>query len=619
MKLQSKILCFVFSLGLFSTALTIWIFQKAMNATLTDQLAQIGLSEARELAEKTTEGVQTKSETMLLKQLLQSQKIIDASYIAALDRSGRVLAHTDVTEKGKVYNDLMTQGMMKSNTRQIKIETGKQAVLRISVPVWMKTSADPNEQFLLAGSGNDKEEKERIGTICLGVSLEKTHLTGKKIVHQLAAIMGLIGLMTLLSAIWLIRGVLGSVRLLQEGTATISKGEYGTQIAVSRKDELGQLASDFNQMSRILADTTDRMSRVLAETTASKNFMKSILASMGEPLLVIGTDGNLQMCNQATLRLLGYAEEELIEKPVSVLCGTNDGLREAGTAQNVELIFITKKGEEVPVLYSSSPLTDNEGHSKGLIVIARDMTERKRLEIMIRRSEKLSAVGQLAAGVAHEINNPLGVIMGYAQALVRRVAPGDALEVPLRSIEREAVRCKNLVQDLLTFSRVSKVEREPMDLNKTVLAALSLVTAQAKMSQVTVQHELADNLPRVLGNPNQVQQVVINLATNAIDAMGNSGILKVKTELIEEGPLSWVGLKMIDTGSGVLPELLTKIFEPFFTTKDVGKGTGLGLSLVHEIVKKHSGMIDVQSRPGHTEFCVKFPVRTSEMAMTTQG
>jgi signal transduction histidine kinase len=223
----------------------------------------------------------------------------------------------------------------------------------------------------------------------------------------------------------------------------------------------------------------------------------------------------------------------------------------------------------------------------------------------------MSAVGQLAAGVAHEINNPLGVILGFAQAVVRRLQANDPLEMPLKSIEKEAIRCKNLVQDLLTFSRASKAEREPLDINRAVEGALSLVTAQARMAHIEVKKELAPDLPRILGNQNQVQQIIINLSNNAMDAMMQGGVLTLKTEQFREGALSWVCLKIIDTGPGIPPEIRPRIFDPFFTTKPVGKGTGLGLSLVHEIVKKHSGTVDVASRPGRTEFLIKFPVRSA--------
>ncbi|OGR94533.1 MAG: hypothetical protein A2902_04250 [Elusimicrobia bacterium RIFCSPLOWO2_01_FULL_64_13] len=226
------------------------------------------------------------------------------------------------------------------------------------------------------------------------------------------------------------------------------------------------------------------------------------------------------------------------------------------------------------------------------------------------QSEKMSAIGQLAAGVAHEINNPLGIIMGFAQSVVQKMKPGDPIEMPLRSIEREAVRCKNLVQDLLTFSRSDRSDHVPVDLNGAVEVSLGLVNAGGKMNSVEIKKEFAQGLPRFLGSVNQIQQVVINLASNAIDAMPKGGDLTITTGVLKEGTLSWVYMKVSDTGEGISKDVQSKIFEPFYTTKPVGKGTGLGLSLVYEIVKKHSGAIELQSRPGFTEFCVKFPVRS---------
>lgn len=237
------------------------------------------------------------------------------------------------------------------------------------------------------------------------------------------------------------------------------------------------------------------------------------------------------------------------------------------------------------------------------------VTSLKQTQSKLLQSEKMSAVGQLAAGVAHEINNPLGVILGFAQASVRRLQPGDPLEQALKSIEREALRCKNLVQDLLTFSRTNKTDRLPMDINLAIDGALTLVRTQAKTRGMSIDVDLKPGLPRVLADKNKLQQVVINLASNAMDAMEKGGQITIKTELIE-GRQSWVVLKIADNGHGIPMEVLPRIFEPFFTTKPVGKGTGLGLSLAYETVKAHSGLLDVTSRPGLTEFTIKLPVQT---------
>jgi signal transduction histidine kinase len=235
-----------------------------------------------------------------------------------------------------------------------------------------------------------------------------------------------------------------------------------------------------------------------------------------------------------------------------------------------------------------------------------ELEERKRLESTLTQSEKLSAVGQLAAGVAHEINNPLGVILGFAQAARRRLKPGDELELPVRSIEREAERCARLVKNLLTFSRQSQPHIEELDLNETTLATLSLVETRAKVHAVEVRHELAA-ARRVRGDRVQLQQVVLNLCNNAVDAIrAEGGRVVVRTR--DDGAAGAVVLEVEDNGTGIPEDALGKIFNPFFTTKEVGKGTGLGLSLVHEIVERHGGSIAVRSRPGEgTMFTVTLP------------
>ncbi|TPW20616.1 MAG: PAS sensor protein [Elusimicrobia bacterium] len=239
----------------------------------------------------------------------------------------------------------------------------------------------------------------------------------------------------------------------------------------------------------------------------------------------------------------------------------------------------------------------------------RDVSERSRLEAMLAQSEKLSAVGQLAAGVAHEINNPLGVILGFAQAAARRLAPGDVLELPIRSIEREAQRCASLVKSLLTFSRQTRPQVEELDLNETAASTLTLVETRAKVRGVAVVREFAAK-GRVRGDRIQLQQVVLNLCNNAVDAVreGEGGVIVLRTrdEAGAAGPT--VVLEVEDNGAGIPEDVMGKIYNPFFTTKEVGQGTGLGLSLVHEIVKRHRGDISVRSLVGSgTTFSVRLP------------
>jgi len=323
-------------------------------------------------------------------------------------------------------------------------------------------------------------------------------------------------------------------------------------------------------------------------------------------------------CNAAVGTLFGYGQEEIGGTGAwwKSLIHADDrsavvGKLEAALAGGEDLWsaeYRMKKadGTYAFVLDRGTVLRGADGKASRLIRATTDLTGRRAMEMRLLQSEKLSAMGQLAAGIAHEINNPLGVILGFAQAVLRRLPSPSPFYKPLLAVEREALRCRALVKDLLTFSRASDERREEVDMNLCVNGALSLVLAQSKMTKVEVRRELGQGLPCFLGNFNQVQQVIINLAANAMDAMPNGGVLTVRTELRVELAGACVCLKILDTGSGIPAEVLPRIFDPFFTTKPVGLGTGLGLSLVHEIVKKHDGVVEVQSRPGFTEFCVKF-------------
>ena len=232
----------------------------------------------------------------------------------------------------------------------------------------------------------------------------------------------------------------------------------------------------------------------------------------------------------------------------------------------------------------------------------------KELEISQKRimqSEKMAALGQLAGGGAHEINNPMTVILGYTQVIEKRINEDSPLFGPVKSIEKAVDRCKNLIGSLLTFSRIEKKEPELADINSTVEQALALEEVHTRVKNIEIIREFGEGLHKVMINRNQIQQVIINLCNNAADAMAEGGTITIKTRQTE----NMIEIDIRDTGSGMSEEVKKHIFEPFFTTKEVGKGTGLGLSLCYEIIQKHHGQISLESKVGEgTAFNIKLPL-----------
>jgi two-component system, NtrC family, sensor kinase len=219
---------------------------------------------------------------------------------------------------------------------------------------------------------------------------------------------------------------------------------------------------------------------------------------------------------------------------------------------------------------------------------------------------KLASIGQLAAGVAHELNNPLAVILGFAQGLERRLDEQPQNQLPVKSIVRETLRCKDLVEELLTFSRSGSRLREPTDLNALVRGAVAHLETRAASQHVGIVQELVEDAPVLQANPVQLQQVLINLGHNALDAMAAGGNLTIRT--LRTGPAE-VQLEIQDEGTGITDDVRGRLFEPFFTTKTVGQGTGLGLSLAYETVQQHRGIIEVDTEVGRgTTMRVRLPL-----------
>lgn len=253
----------------------------------------------------------------------------------------------------------------------------------------------------------------------------------------------------------------------------------------------------------------------------------------------------------------------------------------------------------------------------------------KQLQLQAIHMDRMSAVGQLAGGVAHEINNPLTAVLGQAQILLAKLKETDAFYAPLKKIEQAALRCKKIVRGLLDFSRPSQSTFEELDLPGIIQASLDLCEADLKKARITVEKRFSQNLPKAEGNSSELQQVLLNLINNSIQAMARGGTLTVETRIQESASsdksqnnvstrpkTSCVEVIVKDTGIGIPKEHLSRVFEPFFTTKEVGKGTGLGLAVSLGIVKKHGGDLRVESAGLNRGalFFLSLPVKKSSAA-----
>jgi PAS domain S-box-containing protein len=246
----------------------------------------------------------------------------------------------------------------------------------------------------------------------------------------------------------------------------------------------------------------------------------------------------------------------------------------------------------------------------------RDITDRKQAEAdrevyknTLFQSEKLSAVGRLASGLAHEINNPLTVIIGFAQYMAGTLQEKDLFHEPVQSILQESTRAKKLLQDLLAFSRTSALEKEPVAIAEVIDHTLSLIEAQTKTRNIRITRQYAAGLPSVSLNKNRIQQVIMNVCNNAIEAMPDGGEITVVTKAVN----GVIEVRVADTGTGMSEEVKQHLFEPFFTTKKEGTGTGLGLSLCYEIVHKHGGTINAVSDEGKgTTIVIALPIDSGD-------
>jgi two-component system, sporulation sensor kinase E len=364
------------------------------------------------------------------------------------------------------------------------------------------------------------------------------------------------------------------------------------------------------------------MEKAEVELRNKTNELQTIFDSISDGITVYDHDGLIQHHNLISPQFYpkeivpGKSCREIFHPETLSLpqdCPVERALR--GERVETSLVSVREGHKTQYIDITATPIKDALGEKNRVLVFFRDISEKRLQEMYLIQTEKMSSIGVLATGIAHEINNPLTSVAGCAEALLRRFRDDQALirdsrldVFPhyLEVIVRESYRCKGIIDNLLSFGRISDGSAVEVDVNAILLEILELLRHQQGYRQIRVDTDLKKDLPHVLGDPSGLRQVCMNLLVNAHQAITESGLVELSTDTVDD---TMVSIMIRDTGCGIAQDMIDRIWDPFFTTKEVGKGIGLGLALTYNIVKRHGGDIQVESRIGEgSRFTVLLPV-----------
>ncbi len=406
------------------------------------------------------------------------------------------------------------------------------------------------------------------------------------------------------------------------------RGRTIAYLAISRTDKGDFLSSDDVELLITLAGYVSiavenarlyrSLERKVEEYERLKEFSENIVESINVGILAADLDDRVESWNTQIERLTGIARDAAVGRRLGELfpqdlCEKFDLIRGDTSVRNIYKFVLKPSanghGSEQRITHTLNvaiaPLVSKDLQQIGRLIIFDDITDRDELERRLVQADKLSSIGLLAAGVAHEVNTPLAVISTYAQMLAKQISGDDQKSKLLDKIAKQTFRASEIVNSLLSFSRTSPTEFVEVDVNRVIQETLNLIEHQLEKSNIKVELDLEQALGGVKGNSGKLQQVFLNLFLNARDAMESGGTLAVRTRC-EEG---FARIDVVDSGQGIPPEHMARIYDPFFTTKGAKKGTGLGLSVTYGIVREHGGTIEVDSRPGAgARFHVELPL-----------
>ena len=414
------------------------------------------------------------------------------------------------------------------------------------------------------------------------------------------------------------RFIAGNLRNILSFFRTTITDDKGKSIFDSseKMDEIDELTKTAKAIAEHLHSNQMQLVKYAAEVKGSKDLLQSVFDGISDPVVLVDMNGRMKMVNAAFLIRYQLAMEQVLDQlpadllkneccPLVVCTDVFAALPDHPISREV----LMASGEIFLIYFY--PIQTQAGETGSMVCYVKDITEQKKLEIKIQQTEKIASIGQMAAGIAHEINNPLGVILCHLDLIKGEPNLAPEVQSDLEIIEKHVGNCRTIISDLLKFAHQHVSVKEPVTINNLIEEVAVMVSSQFKKQQINLEMDLGQTIPVVTVDVDKIKQVLLNMLINSAQAMGETGTVSVSSRY--DATRHTVKIILEDNGPGISPEIIDKIFDPFFTTKPPGKGTGLGLSVSYGIIREHNGDITVESLPGKpTRFVISLPAAGEE-------
>jgi len=612
--LRAKLLLGTILVIVLVMAAVVVVVEHTLRVAIIDELQRRGEALARNLAGTSYGPLLLYNFTALEQTVVRAAAEYDVAYAVVLDVDGKVAAHSRYPERV----GLLLQGAVAERAASASEPLTQQSVTSAGEAVY-----DFTVPVLVDG--------RKWGTARLGLSKRRMEAEIRRARLELAALTLVTLLLGGVAAALVARRIARPVQQLAEGAAAISRGELNQRIEPSTTDEIGRLAAAFNHMAAqlfqqrtALEEAHAELRRQFEELADLKGYTDNILGSLTSGIVTIDLDGRVVTLNPAAELMTGFFRGEAAGRYCTELFAHTPELSDLLTETlasrapiaNISLTLRRRNGSAVPIEFSTAPLKGGEGKDLGVIGVFRDVTLLRQLESDLQRSDRLAALGTLAAGLAHEIKNPLTSLLTFSRHLERKFDDRNFRERFGSVVPRELERINGIVERLLELARPARLSFALVRLPELLERAVELYADQLADRHIEIVREYARDVPPVQADKEALYRVFVNLVANALDAMPRGGRLIARAGWVSGGdPLpparrraaNRVKVEIEDTGTGIEPSETDRIFNPFYTTRS--GGTGLGLALAHKIVQDHGGRISFTSAPGRgTTFTIVLPL-----------